>query len=73
MTEISLGLTFLDVAATTHNAETRDRNRENARKAHDTAVKFLEEDKWMTPAQREAMETSLAKLTSALDRSSGTG
>jgi hypothetical protein len=36
--EISLALAFLDRADTTENPEVRNRNRENAQKAHDEAA-----------------------------------
>jgi hypothetical protein len=65
--EISLGLTFLDVAATTYKAETRSRNRINAQKAHDEAARRMERHPYATEDERHAAEAVLLVLTQRLE------
>jgi len=41
--ELETGMTYASVALTSHSNEKRQRNKQNARKAHDTAQRFLGE------------------------------
>jgi hypothetical protein len=65
--EISLGLTFLDVAETTYKPETRSRNRINAQKAHDEAARRMARHPYATEEERRAMEAALLVLTQRLE------
>lgn len=59
--EIQLGLTFLDRATTSANAETRDRNARYALTAYDTAKRFLRNPILM-PQQRKELRPALEVL-----------
>jgi hypothetical protein len=64
--EISLGLTFAEVAATTHDAQTRTRNIGHARKAHDMGASLMR-DARLTDAQRDELNDQLTLLSARLD------
>jgi len=68
MSEIELGLSFVDVAVTTTNDKTKQCNRDNARRVHDCALTFLRQDTSLTHAQRGEVEASLANLQGKIDR-----
>jgi len=68
-TELDLGHTFLQVALMTADPLTRERNVENATKAHDAAVKFLHEQTMMRQEQRQKLESALARLKQQLETS----
>jgi len=42
LVELDLGATFCELALSTQNVETEERNTRNARKAHDSALNFLQ-------------------------------
>ena len=65
LTDLDVGLTFMDVADTTHNAQTARRNDSNARTAYDTVVRLLEK---LSPsdAERRVIEAKLAILKNRL-------
>ena len=42
LADLDTALTFLDIAKTTTNEETRQRNFENARKAYDTVLQLMQ-------------------------------
>jgi hypothetical protein len=67
ITDIETALTFLDVAETTRAKQTANRNRRNARKAHDVVVRYLAKHD-LDPADRNAIEAKLAILKQRLDR-----
>ena len=64
--EISLALTFLDRADTTESPDVRNRNRENAQKAHDEAASRMARHPFENAAEREDAETALLLLTNRL-------
>jgi len=66
-TELDLGHTFLQIALTTADRSTRERNVGNATKTHDAAVKFLHDQTLMTLEQREKLESSLLRLKQQID------
>jgi hypothetical protein len=66
LTEVDTGLTFLEVASVTNSDETRKRNYKNARLAYDTVVR-LKTRLLLTGAQRNQIETGLAKLRNILE------
>ena len=59
--DVETALTFSQLALGTDNPEKRDRNRRNARKAHDT-ITHLSEKVVFTPAQQEYMNEKMAQL-----------
>ena len=65
-TEIALAMTFLDVADTSLNEETQDRNRYNARKAHEEATVRMEHHTYATQAEQSGAEEALLALTNRL-------
>src|SRR5215475_6690580 len=64
--EISLALTFLDRADTTESPNVRNRNRENAQKAHDEAASCIARHSFENTAEREDAEAALLELTNRL-------
>jgi len=64
--EISLALTFLDRADTTESPKVRNRNRENAQKAHDEAASRMARHSFENAAEREDAEAALLVLTNRL-------
>ena len=64
--EISLALAFLDRADTTESPEVRNRNRENAQKAHDEAASRIARHSFENTAEREDAEAALLELTNRL-------
>jgi len=64
--EISLALAFLDRADTTESPEVRNRNRENAQKAHDEAASRIARHSFENTAEREDAEAALLVLTNRL-------
>jgi hypothetical protein len=64
--EIALGLTFAEVAATTQDQQTRTRNIGHARKAHDTGASLLREAH-LSEAQRDELTGQLKLLCAKLD------
>jgi hypothetical protein len=64
--EISLALTFLERADTAENPEVRNRNRENARKAHDEAASRIARHSFENTAERKDAEDALLVLTNRL-------
>ena len=65
-TEISLALTFLDRADTTNIPDVRNRNQENAKKAHDEVVSLIAGHRFENTAEREDAEAALLVLTNRL-------
>jgi diketogulonate reductase-like aldo/keto reductase len=65
LTDLDVGLTFMDVAGVSNNEETVHRNCENARKAYDTVLRLLNN---LAPdeKQHEQIEAKLALLKSRL-------
>lgn len=63
--ELAVASTFLDVAKTTHDPQTRERNIGNARKARDVVVRGLEEMESSEP-QRASIQRALADLEARL-------
>jgi hypothetical protein len=61
-TEIKMGFTFADVARQTNSTQTRTRNLENAQKAHNTALKFLDDVPAENQADVRTMRGDLARL-----------
>ncbi len=61
LTDLDLALTFMDVAECSHIEETVRRNHDNARKAYDAVVYFLEKV-MPDPTQREVIDAKLALL-----------
>jgi len=64
--EISLALTFLDRADTTESPEVRNRNRENAQKAHDEAASRIVGHSFENTAERKDAEAALLVLRTRL-------
>jgi hypothetical protein len=65
MADLTMGLTFLDVAQTTESEETRMRNCQNARTAYEAVVNFLPR---VSPSDEEwaTLEAKLRKLKDRL-------
>jgi hypothetical protein len=61
LTDLDIGMTFMDVAATSRIEETTRRNHTNARTAYDTVLRLLEN---LTPTadERRAIDAKLASL-----------
>jgi hypothetical protein len=68
ITQIEIALTYVDIAATATDLETQERNRANAKKAHDFAVLLLKKNTSLTGARRDEVEASLANLQRQIDR-----
>jgi hypothetical protein len=66
-TEIMTGLTMSKVALEADQQDKVDRNRANARKAYDTALRFLATAS-LTNDEAQELKTKLAQLKSALRR-----
>ena len=66
-TEIDLAHTFVQTAEMTRSRETARRNLDNAQKAHDAALAFLEGNPPLTKPQREALESTIARLKRQID------
>ncbi len=64
-TEINVGHTFASLALTTTNESTRFRNRHNARKAYNIAVRYAGEVA-LTNLEKRKIRTGLARLKSEL-------
>jgi hypothetical protein len=63
--DLDLAMTFLDIAETSRIEETRRRNNDNARTAHDTVVRLLAKLR-PTLAQRHAIDAKVAILKTRL-------
>ncbi len=65
LTDLDVAMTFLDLAAVSHNEETTRRNYCNARTAYDTVLHLLEK---LTPdaEQRKVIDAKLALLKTRL-------
>lgn len=70
--ELMIVATFLDTAEATNSDETRDGTVERARKAYDSALKFLV-DSEITPAGRAKIEPELQRLRERIDKAKGSG
>jgi hypothetical protein len=68
MSEVERGLSFVDVAVTATNTETKTRNRDDAQLVHIFAVILLKTNTSLTDAQRGGVEASLANLKEKIDR-----
>jgi hypothetical protein len=67
--DLSVALTFLDVAETTRSEEVRKRNRDNARTAYDAVQRFLGR---LSPSKEEQTELD-ARLSTLRSRLRGLG
>ena len=65
ISDMDLALTFLQIAATSSDRETRERNRKNARKAYETVLHFLPRLD-PTAEERQTIEEKLAALRTRL-------
>ena len=65
LTDLDTALTFLDVAESTLNQATRQRNHANARRAYDTVVRLMQ-NLSLDDTQREQLAERLALLKSRL-------
>jgi len=61
ITDLDLAFTFLQVARTSKNPETRQRNRENAHKVYDAVHHFLPRLR-PTAEERQAIEDKMSSL-----------
>jgi hypothetical protein len=68
LTELDIGLTFMDVAGASRIEETVRRNRENALEAYRTVQRFLPRVK-PNAAQRQVLNEKLAVLKARLQQS----
>jgi hypothetical protein len=68
MSEVERGLSFIDLAVTTTNAQTKERNLSDAQLVHVFAVILLQTNTSLTDAQRSGVEASLAHLKTKIDR-----
>jgi hypothetical protein len=64
-TDLDVALTFMEVAATTHDPETVRRNHNNALRAYDTVLGFMLKLE-LTEAERETLEAKLAVVRTRL-------
>lgn len=65
--DLALAFTFLDLAKVTQQAQTRERNIENARKAHDEVAFQLAGNFDCSEEERAGLEAALAKLRARLN------
>jgi hypothetical protein len=65
LTDVDLAMTFMDVAAASHDQETVHRNHNNARKAYDTVLHLLGK-MTLTAGKREEINAKLAVLKTRL-------
>ena len=66
LTDLETALTFLDVAQTSHDQETKQRNHKNAHVAYDTVIRLLPNVK-PTAAQQQAIDEKLSLLKARLE------
>ena len=66
LTDIDVGLTFMDLSETTSIPETVTSNHQNARKAYETVLHFLSKLN-LTPSDRQTVENKLAVLKARLE------
>jgi hypothetical protein len=66
LTDLDVGMTFLDLATTSTNPQTRQRNRENAQKAYDAVLHFLPRVIF-TEAETKAVHEKLELLRNRLE------
>jgi hypothetical protein len=66
LTDLDTALTFLDIARTTTNEETRRRNFENARRAYDTVIQLMQRVP-LDDAQNEFIQGKLTLLRMRLE------
>jgi hypothetical protein len=66
LTDLDLGLTFLDVAETSRDRETVRRNQRHAKRAYQTVLEFLEK-LTLQESDRQMVESKLAVLRSRLE------
>jgi len=64
--ELALAMTFLDLATATQQRDTRERNIQNARKAHDEVASLLAGNLECTEEERADLEDTLVKLKARL-------
>jgi hypothetical protein len=60
--ELAVASTFLDVAKTTPQPQTRERHIGHARRAYDTVTRLLGESVQCSPVQRDDIQRELAKI-----------
>jgi hypothetical protein len=65
-TECGLGVTFLNLADNTSIPETAQRNRENARKAYDTILRYMPK-LVLSAAESQFIEKKLSALKTRLE------
>jgi hypothetical protein len=66
LTDLDTALTFMDVAKSTENEGTRQRNYANAREAYDTVVRLMQKLS-LDNTQQEKLAEGLALLKSRLE------
>jgi hypothetical protein len=66
-TDLDIGLTFMDMAETTHDVAKRQRNHANARRVYDTVVRLMQKLS-LDDTQREELTERLARLKSRLQK-----
>jgi hypothetical protein len=66
ITDVDLGFTFMDVAETSKDDEVIRRNRQNARKVYDTALRLLSKLS-LNNEERQTVEVKLAVLKKRLE------
>ena len=67
LTDLDIALTFIDVAESTDNIATRQRNHANARRAYDTVVRFMQ-NLSLDDTQRKELAKRLAFVKSRLQK-----
>jgi hypothetical protein len=65
ITELSVGLTFADIALSSNDEAKTKRNCKNARNAYDSVLKFIGEVK-LTPADSTRLSNGMERLKSQL-------
>jgi hypothetical protein len=67
LVELDLGATFCELALSTQNEENKERNTHNARKAHDSAIHFLQT---LSPesAEQALINEKFSRLKELLER-----
>ena len=67
LADLDLAMTFLEIARTTTDASVRQRNRENARKAYETVLRF-QLRLVPTAEEKKSMEEKLGNVRDGLER-----
>jgi hypothetical protein len=65
ITELALAMTFLEIASTSNNTETVQRNLKNAKTAYETILRFLPQA-ILTQAEQQSTQDKLAKVEARL-------